>query len=215
MAESRKTPKQKRGREAEKKIIKAAQDTFAKKGYAGTRVSDIVKLAESSTGSFYFRFKAKEALFDYMLDQYMEKCREAINELNFQTPNSIGELIYIVVCRNVELVEMNQGFYRVINEVSISNPQVWSRLQTLSQELSQAVVDYGRPFQDEVKAPDYEQAIRQATHLMSGWLANRASHSVSLQHFDEEALINMLYRSTMGVLQAYPVPDCANFRIRR
>ena len=212
MTENRKTPKQKRGREAESKIIKSAQIIFAEKGYAGARISDIVKKSESSTGSFYFRFKTKEALFDFMLDQYMEKCREAINELNSQTPNSIGELIYIVVCRNVELVEMNQGFYRAINEVSISNPQVWNRLQDLSQELSQAVIDNGRPFKDEVKAPDYEQAIRQATQLMAGWLANRASHRVSLQLIDEMALINMLYRATMGILQVYPVSDCLNFK---
>ena len=211
MTESRKTPKQQRGIEAERKIIEAAQTIFSEKGYAGARVSDIVKLSGSSTGSFYFRFQNKEALFDYMLDQYMEKCREAIAQLHEELPSTLGELIYRVVYRNVAIVEMNQGFYRAINEVSIASPQVWSRLQGLSQELSKAVIESGKPFKNEVKAPNHEQAFRQATQLISGWLANRASHKISLQNIDEVAMVNMLYRAAMGVLQVSPVPDYANF----
>ena len=211
MVERRKTPKQQRGKEAERKIIEAAQTIFSEKGYAGARVSDIVKLSGSSTGSFYFRFQNKEALFDYMLDQYMEKCREAIAQLHEELPSTLGELIYRVVYRNVAIVEMNQGFVRAINEVSIANPQVWSRLQGLSQELSKAVIESGKPFKNEVKAPNHEQAFRQATQLISGWLANRASHKIGLQNIDEVAMVNMLYRAAMGVLQVSPVPDYANF----
>jgi len=211
MTESRKAPKQQRGIEAEQKIIEAAQTIFSEKGYAGARVSDIVKLSGSSTGGFYFRFQNKEALFDYMLDQYMEKCREAIEQLHEELPGTLGELIYRVVYRNVAIVEMNQGFYRAINEVSIANPQVWNRLQSLSQELSKAVIESGKPFKNEVKAPNHEQAFRQATQLISGWLANRASHKVSLQNINEVTMVNMLYRAAMGVLQVSPVPDYVNF----
>jgi AcrR family transcriptional regulator len=211
MSNKRQVPKQQRGHEAERKIIEAALTIFAKKGYARARVSDIVALSGSSTGSFYFRFKNKEALFDYILDQYVEKCRAAIAETTKNTPTSLGEIIYRAVCRNVELVEMNEGFYRAINEVSIGNPQVWNRLQDLSRELSIAIIERGRPFSSEVKAPDYERAIRQVIQLMGGWLANRASHRVSINHIDEKVLINILYRAAMGVLQVHPVPDYADF----
>ena len=211
MAERRKTPKQQRGKEAERKIIEAALIIFAAKGYAGARVSDIVTLSGSSTGSFYFRFKNKEALFDYILDQYVEKCRATIAETTQSSPANFGEIIYRAVCRNVELIEMNEGFYRAFNEVSIGNPEVWDRLQGLSQELSVAIIEWGRPLSSEVKAPDYEQAIRQATQLIGGWLANRASHRTSITPIDEKALVSMLYRAAMGVLQVYPVPDFAGF----
>ena len=211
MSNKRQAPKQQRGHEAERKIIEAALTIFAEKGYVGARVSDIVALSGSSTGSFYFRFKNKEALFDYMLVQYVEKCRTAIAETTKNTPTSFGEIIYRAVCRNVELVEMNEGFYRAINEVSIGNPQVWNCLQDLSRELSIAIIEWGRPFSSEVKAPDYERAIRQATQLMGGWLANRASHRVSINHIDEKELINLLYRAAMGVLQVHPVPDYVDF----
>ena len=212
MSNKRQVPKQQRGHEAERKIIEAALTIFAEKGYAGARVSDIVALSGSSTGSFYFRFKNKEALFDYMLDQYVEKCRAAIAETTKNTPVSFGEIIYHAVCRNVELVEMNEGFYCAINEVSIGNPQVWDRLQELSKELSIAIIECGRPFSSEVKAPDYARAVRQATQLMGGCLANRASHRVSINHTDEKVLISILYRAAMGILQVHPVPDCENFK---
>ena len=211
MSEKRKTPKQQRGYEAERKIIEAALIIFSEKGYAATRVSDIVKLSGSSTGSFYFRFKNKEALFDYILEQYVEKCRAAIAETTKNTPANFGEIIYRAICRNVELVEMNEGFYRAINEVSIGNPQVWNRLQDLSKELSVAIIEWGCPFASEVKAPDYERAVSQAIQLMSGWLANRASHRVSINYIDEKVLISILYRAAMGILQVHPVPDYVDF----
>ena len=212
MSDKRQVPKQQRGVEAEKRIVAAAHAIFAEKGYANARVSDIVKRSQTSTGSFYYRFKTKEALFDYMLELYMDKCREAISQLSSNLPDTLAELIFRAVCRNVELVEMNQGFYRAINEVSVTSPQVWSRLQLLSQELSEAIIEYAKPFQSEVKAPNYEQAIRQAVQLMSGWLANRASHNLNLRRNEEDATASMLYRAAMGVLEVHPVPDCSNIK---
>ena len=211
MSNKRKVPKQQRGHEAERKIIEAALTIFSEKSYAGARVSDIVTLSGSSTGSFYFRFKSKEALLDYILDQYIETCRAAIAEMTKNTPASFGELIYNTADRYVEMVEMNKGFFHTINEVSISNPQVWNRLQDLSRELSFAIIEWGRPFSSEVKAPDYERAVSQATQLMGGWLANRASHRTGTHPVGGKVITNMLYRAVMGVLQVHPVPDCSDF----
>ena len=210
MSNKRQAPKQQRGHEAERKIIEAALTIFSEKSYTGARVSDIVALSGSSTGSFYFRFKNKEALFDYILDQYIEKCRTIMAEMIKNTPTSFSELIYYTVCSYVELVEVNEGFYHTINEVSISNPQVWGRLQDLSRELSVKITEWGRPFSSEVKAPDYERAISQATQLMGGWLANRASHRVGTHPTDRKVITNMLYRAVMGILQVHPVPDCSD-----
>ena len=212
MAENRKTPKQERGREAERNIIEAALTIFAEKGYAGARVSDIVRLSGSSTGSFYFRFKNKEALFDYTLDQYMKSCGEVLVQMKLQVPESLAELVYLAICRNVDLVCMNQGFYRAINEVSISNPKVWKKLQTLSKESSEALIECAKPFTKETNAPDFELAIRQIIQLVISWLANAAVHDPGPTHVEDPEVKRMLYQAAMGILQIHPVPDCDHFK---
>lgn len=52
-------------------IINIAASLFEKNGYNRTAVKDIVEAAEISTGSFYFYFKNKEALFETLYDRFI------------------------------------------------------------------------------------------------------------------------------------------------
>ena len=67
------TSNETQNRKDEKKehIINTAADLFEKNGYTRTTVKDIVKAADISTGSFYFYFKNKEALFETLYDRFI------------------------------------------------------------------------------------------------------------------------------------------------
>jgi AcrR family transcriptional regulator len=49
-----------RGRNTQRRLLDAAAEVFATKGYHATRVDDIVKLAATSHGTFYLYFANKE-----------------------------------------------------------------------------------------------------------------------------------------------------------
>ena len=117
-------PTQERGKIAERKFVRAAQLAFAEHGYAGARVSDIVKEAGSSTGNFYFRFKNKEALFEFMLAEFLDRARGAVAEMP-DDAESVEALLLWMISRNAQLLEQNHGFYRAVNEVSIRHPETW------------------------------------------------------------------------------------------
>jgi AcrR family transcriptional regulator len=51
-----------RGDEVRARLVRAAAEVFAREGYAGTKIMDIVREAGVSTGTVYGRFKSKNAL---------------------------------------------------------------------------------------------------------------------------------------------------------
>ena len=67
------TPKQQRGIETRKQIIKTAFKLFAEKGIHGTNSTEIAQKAGISIGSFYSYFKNKKVLLLEMLEGYVEE----------------------------------------------------------------------------------------------------------------------------------------------
>jgi len=51
------------------RLLQAAMDIFADRGYHGTTVDDIVAASESSKGAFYHYFPSKQGVFLKLLDQ--------------------------------------------------------------------------------------------------------------------------------------------------
>lgn len=76
MARTRKQPEERRA-----ELVEVARKVFRDKGYAATSVSDIVREAGVSQGTFYFYFKDKEAVFDAAAEGIVLDAFEAIGEI--------------------------------------------------------------------------------------------------------------------------------------
>lgn len=53
-------------------IIKAAEKLFIEKGYHGTRVSEVARLADVSIGSIYVHYESKEGLYGALIARALE-----------------------------------------------------------------------------------------------------------------------------------------------
>ena len=77
-----------------RRIVDAAWKLFYEKGYEDTTVDDIIKLSETSKGSFYYYFGSKDSLLDTLstiLDEYyLELEKELSPEMN-----SFEKLMYL------------------------------------------------------------------------------------------------------------------------
>ncbi|KEQ23161.1 TetR/AcrR family transcriptional regulator [Paenibacillus tyrfis] len=58
----------------------AALDLFARKGYHGTKISDVVKAAGVSQGTFYWHFQSKEQLALELIEGGKEKLIQVIGQ---------------------------------------------------------------------------------------------------------------------------------------
>ena len=59
--------------ERKEEIIKTAQALFIEKGFACTKISDIVKKINVSQGVFYYYFNSKEDIIDEIINRYIKK----------------------------------------------------------------------------------------------------------------------------------------------
>jgi AcrR family transcriptional regulator len=191
-------PTQERGKIAERKFVRAAQLAFAEHGYAGARVSDIVKEAGSSTGNFYFRFKNKEALFEFMLAEFLDRARGAVAEMP-DDAESVEALLLWMISRNAQLLEQNHGFYRAVNEVSIRHPETWQKLRDITREIGDVVVIKIAPFKPQIKAVDWKKAVHEMVEVTTGYMANQAVHHMDSK-LDSAANINLHFRTSLGIL---------------
>ena len=196
-------PKQKRGYEAEQNFLQAAKTIFAKEGVARARVSDIVQLAGSSTGNFYFRFKNKEMLFERLFEIYEEHAQGLIQDL--QDPlGSLESTIYFVTALNQQLLQENVGLYRAAHEVSAKEPETWKRFQQLTLATAERILTLCEPYKDEIPFEDWELRVRQAIQLITGFTANQAIRDAGPAHFGSQAMVDMLFLAAMGVLGRTP-----------
>ncbi|MGO8947512.1 MAG: TetR/AcrR family transcriptional regulator [Ktedonobacterales bacterium] len=61
------------------RLLDAAEDVFAEKGYHGAVVEDIVRASDSSKGGFYFHFPNKQGIFLALIDALVPKLAIAVD----------------------------------------------------------------------------------------------------------------------------------------
>ncbi|MET3288970.1 TetR/AcrR family transcriptional regulator [Brevibacillus fluminis] len=66
------TPK---GQASRARLLQAAATEFAAKGFAATKVSDIVKAAGLTQAAFYLYFSSKEAMFAELVQEFREQLK--------------------------------------------------------------------------------------------------------------------------------------------
>jgi len=72
-------PKTRRGVETQEKILRAAEDCFARKGYFQTVISDITSGADIAPGTFYIYFEDKLSLYKHLMTDLGHRLRARIH----------------------------------------------------------------------------------------------------------------------------------------
>ena len=74
------------------RLLEAAEQVFAEKGYYGAVVDDIIRASESSKGGFYFHFPNKEAIFLALIDLMVPKLEAAVERAIAAERDPIAQL---------------------------------------------------------------------------------------------------------------------------
>ena len=68
--------KQSRAVQTRKKILREAAQLFARKGFHDTKVDELIRAAEVTSGAFFHHFKGKDDLAFAVIDHHMEQRRQ-------------------------------------------------------------------------------------------------------------------------------------------
>jgi len=84
-------------RHQRQRIIKAAIDVFAKRGFQNTSIDNIVAASEASVGGFYLLFDGKDDCFVHCYDSVTADIRAAVAEASSETSSWVARLTTAVI----------------------------------------------------------------------------------------------------------------------
>lgn len=105
----------------EARILLAAANLFASKGYAGTAVKEIVDAAGVTKPTLYYYFKNKEDLYRKLMDQTIESFFRTLEE-SLTTPGDLRSRLAAFYGRIYRQFHANIDFLRLVNSVIYGPP---------------------------------------------------------------------------------------------
>lgn len=98
-----------RGRQTQRRLLDAGAEVFARRGYHAARVDDIVKLADTSHGTFYLYFSGKQDLFRQLADEVADQIGALADELGTLTPDAEGHRALVEWIRSFDRAYRRSG----------------------------------------------------------------------------------------------------------
>jgi AcrR family transcriptional regulator len=145
-----------RGRNTKRRLLDAGETVLATKGYHATRVDDVVKLAQTSHGTFYLYFSNKEELFRALAAEVAEEMTALAEALEPLRSGAAGRArLQRWIAQFVALYRHHGPVIRAWTEAEIGGSE-FGRLGTdlLTQFTGVVVARIG-----EVAPPDLDPAI--------------------------------------------------------
>ncbi|HVP85951.1 MAG TPA: TetR/AcrR family transcriptional regulator [Rhizomicrobium sp.] len=193
---------QSRSREQRDRLLKAGERVFASQGFWESHVSEIVKEADCSVGSFYRRFRDKEALF-LALQQDMHARSHANIDRFFANP--IGEqrsltsiFFHLIDNTGSEAIKI-KGYYRALFEISLRGRNVWSRMRELEEYQARCFEKLLRKRGVKNIGPDFVPSLASAIRMMTGSQISIMLHGPGPYNFNDPELTAQLTRSLMAI----------------
>jgi AcrR family transcriptional regulator len=112
-----------RQREATRqRILAAASDVFAARGYLDANIADIIASAKVSRATFYSHFESKEAALAAVLEHFVASLAAALRPVLARTPDGAREELLANLARALALVDGAPALSRLIFSYTAALP---------------------------------------------------------------------------------------------
>src|SRR5690348_2813640 len=138
---------QARSRDARDRLLRAGERVFAKMGYDNAHVSDIADAAGCSIGSFYRRFRDKEAFFRALLHQFTGRYRDNTRRF-FEMPEwddtPTAKVIETFVANTALIMKRNEGFFRALMQRSLAGAgeEYWPQMRKAGEQQGKSLAAF-------------------------------------------------------------------------
>lgn len=162
---------QARSRESRDRLLKAGEEAFAQHGFTDTHISQIVAAAGCSTGSFYRRFKDKEALFLALQEEMHLQARAKIDKFFSHRAcetDPLTKLFFRLIENSDREAFHIKGYYRALFELSLRGRNVWERMRDLEGYQAERIMDLLERRGVRDIRPDFVPAIALTLRTIAG-----------------------------------------------
>jgi AcrR family transcriptional regulator len=191
------TPSRQEARTAatRRKLLLAAEQTFARDGYEAARLEDIAARAGYTRGAFYANFASKEDIFFALLEQSVAQRIAAVNELLGRHDNPQQRLRalrehYAQIAKDRRLVLLSLEF----KLFAVRHPEAHARLRARQRGLRSCGGDIVRRVMKSLGRSLAISSVAAATAL------GAFSHTILLEHLvDARSLSDSEIRHLLGL----------------
>jgi len=160
---------QARSQETLERLLEAAEEVVAEKGFDNATVSEIVRRARSSVGSMYARFNDKDSLLvclhERFCEQAMATAQAALDATRWEGA-TIAEIFASAIPFVVHVYHLKRGLIRAFIVRGSTDQPFAERAGRVSREISQLLVGLLEARRDEIKHPDPALAIDFGLRMM-------------------------------------------------
>lgn len=156
--------------ERKAELIEVATKLFFEKGYNETTVRDIIKAINGSQGMFYHYFSSKDEIYHAVMNEYINKYINGLNDISQNIELSFFERIIRI------LKEFKKTYNTCLNIKNYSNnpENIYFNLELKERILHDMVIIIDRLIQDgiEYKIINPEIIVNQDTKKIADYIAN-------------------------------------------
>jgi AcrR family transcriptional regulator len=204
---------QARSRDARARLLKAGEQVFAKMGYDAAHVSDIAAAAQCSIGSFYGRFRDKEALFHALQTQFALRGVENVEKF-FAMPQwqeaEIPVVLRTLVHNTARAIQRHPGFFRALFQRSLAGAgHIYFPAMRVADENAGRLLARFLSERGIVLGPDMENTCTFALQAVEAVLIHRMLHGLRAASITDPELVDHLSRmliSFLGLADLVPKP---------
>jgi AcrR family transcriptional regulator len=176
IAPARRPPVSSRGELKRKQILDAAAKVLARRGYAGTQLSEIAREAGTQAGSLYYHFESREELLEEVLHEGVRQSFARVRTVVAALPRDSTSLDRLIAALRAHLrFQLVESDYAraVVRTIGQCPAQMWRRV-------NQRFRAYGRFFDNLIaaamKSGELDSAVdRHALRMLIIGAANWAS----------------------------------------
>jgi AcrR family transcriptional regulator len=194
---------QARSRNARDRLLTAGEKVFAKLGYDAAHVSDIAQAADCSVGSFYRRFRDKEAFFKALHHRFTERHLDSGARF-FALPEWQGQPTSAVVRTLIEntalIMKRNHGFFRALFQRSLAGAgaDYWPRMRAGTQRQGELLAELMRTRGEGADRADLAQDCTFILRSVDGAIVHRLLNDGP--YMDEAMVIENLSQMALAYL---------------
>ena len=173
-------------------LLSAAASVLAEKGLHNTKIADIAAAADVGVGTFYLHFPTKEALFDAVVEETVQRLKATVDEARLQASDPVAKLrasdaaFFRFARDNREVFKIVFGHAAAYNDLIRRAQQLFIAdiEQTLEEGIASGVF---APLPSALVA---QATVGMATQMIAWWTENE---SVPLETMTETGITLALY----------------------
>ena len=199
--------KQQRSEQTHEKLLQSGLDLLRGGVFDDISIAQISARAGCSVGSFYLRFRNKEAFFKFLIESISDTL-EADLHANL-TPESVKELTLAQTVRHCvdHYVETNRQYESIIRaavQYSINDSDDWQPVRDNGLKLHDHYIGLILGKSRKANPEEARQQLRVGLQIISGHLVNSITHPINRLPLHDPNLSHWLFEVLMHCLKVKP-----------